>query len=121
MYSLPDSLATRFNLYLNVLPTVETVAMYLSFISGLTFIGMSVYRLYQMKTSWTTQNRIGLGSSTDEENYSDKDKNLRHFLKVENKRNMSSKELEVYYSSLITPLNQDISFHELQQLKEDMV
>lgn len=116
MYSLPSFLSARFNLYINVLPSVETGAICLLFIAGVFFIGLSLYRLYQMKNRWTVQNRVGTQWLDEDLN----DKNLE-FLRVENRKDMTSKELEVYYSSLITPINQDLSFQEFNELKEEML
>lgn len=45
MYALPDSLESRFKLYLNILPFVVEGAMYLFFIVGVILILLTVYRL----------------------------------------------------------------------------
>ncbi|EFN87706.1 Scavenger receptor class B member 1 [Harpegnathos saltator] len=45
MYGLPDSLNTRFLLYLNVLPTMEIVMMYLLFFSGVMFLIWSIVKI----------------------------------------------------------------------------
>lgn len=45
MYTLPETLESRFKLYLNVLPFVEQGAMYLFFIIGVILILLTVYRL----------------------------------------------------------------------------
>ncbi|XP_049883746.1 scavenger receptor class B member 1-like isoform X2 [Pectinophora gossypiella] len=45
MYSLPPSMESRFKLYLNILPIVEQVAMYLLFVAGAVLILLTVYRL----------------------------------------------------------------------------
>ncbi|KAG6454604.1 hypothetical protein O3G_MSEX008760 [Manduca sexta] len=45
MYTLPPSLEQRFKLYLNVLPIVEQVAMYLLFVTGACLIFLTVYIL----------------------------------------------------------------------------
>ncbi|KAG7295692.1 hypothetical protein JYU34_021976 [Plutella xylostella] len=45
MYSLPESMETRFKLYLNILPVVEQACMYIFFILGVFFILLTVYRL----------------------------------------------------------------------------
>lgn len=59
MYELPDSLATLMKLYMNVLPTLEQVAMYSLFVFGSMFVIYSIYKLIQMKNGSNRQNRIG--------------------------------------------------------------
>lgn len=116
MYSLPDSLALRFKFYLNILPTFEDIIMYLFLISGVALVLVSFYRLYQMKSRIHVKNRIG--TQWLDEDFNDKPLD---FLRIENRKDMTSKELEVYYSSLITPINQDLSFQEFSELREDIV
>lgn len=117
MYSLPDYLAARFNLYLNVLPVLEVVAKYVSFAIGAGFIFLSFYRLLTMKSEIQVRNRIGT-QWLDEDVGNEKALDLLH---VEKRKDMSSKELEVYYSSLIAPMDQELSYLEFSELKEEVV
>lgn len=118
MYSLPDFLAARMKLYLNVMPTVETVAMYSLLILGTLFIGLSISRLFKMKSHWTKQNRIGT-TWLDEEVRCETNRRSSKF--AERRESVKSKELEVYYNSLITPLNEDMTFQDFLELKEEVV
>lgn len=115
MNGLPDSLALRFHLYLNVLPHLENVAMYCCFIVGVICIALAIYRSVM---------RRNLIEKTSDARYMDEemayiDRKLSYT--PEKRASMTSKELEVYMSSLVIPLNQEMSFQEFQELKEDNV
>lgn len=110
MNGLPDSLALRFHLYLNVLPLLETVAMYGCFIVGVICLTLAIYRCVMRRNT-------NVRCMDEEMAYID-----RKFSYVpETRSSMTSKELEVYMNSLVIPLNQEMSFQEFQEMKEDNV
>lgn len=119
LYSLPERLANRFNMYLNILPFVQTAIIYLFFGFGILFILLSIYKYTKPLRSKQTQNNLWLD---DEEDGKEINHNLESRLTsyIPKKRaSMSSKELEVYFNSLVTPLNQDLSYRDLQMLKDE--
>lgn len=115
MNGLPDSLALRFHLYLNVLPLLEQVAMYCCFTIGIICLTLAIYRCFTRQNSNEKQPNIRY---IDEE-MAYIDRKLSYT--PEKRCSMTSKELEVYMSSLVIPLNQEMSFQEFQELKEDNV
>lgn len=114
MNGLPDSLALRFHLYLNILPLLQTTLMYFCFIMGVVCLVLAIYRCMKRKNLDETTNRC-----IDDEEMAYIDRKLSYT--PEKRASMTSKELEVYMSSLVIPLNQDMSFQEFQELKEDNV
>lgn len=114
MNGLPDGLALRFHLYLNILPVLEQIAMYACFVAGVVCLPLAVYRCaVRRREKGNKQVRF-----MDEE-MAYIDRKLSYI--PEKRGSMSSKEFEVYVSSLVTPLNQEISFQEFQDMKEDDV
>ncbi|XP_025830984.1 scavenger receptor class B member 1 isoform X2 [Agrilus planipennis] len=113
MYTLPNSLASRFNLYLNVLPVVQVAAMYALFFMGAAFFLVSIVRYFRKKR------RSGTPSRTpwiDEEIPSSIERKLSYI--PDTRKKMNAKELEVYFNSLIAPLNQELEHHEIIETKE---
>lgn len=114
MDGLPDWLALRFHLYLNVLPLLETIAMYCCFVVGVVCLALAVYRCVarrnlekNAKAHWMDEEMAYI------------DRKLSYV--PERRSSMSQKELEVYMTSLVAPLNQEITFQEFQEMKEDNV
>lgn len=114
MNGLPDSLALRFHLYLNVLPLLEQIAMYCCFIGGVICLVLAVYRCVvrrhlekNSKIRWVDEEMAYI------------DRKMSYI--PEKRSSMSQKELEVYMSSLVAPLNQNLTFEEFQELREDNV
>ncbi|XP_022903927.2 scavenger receptor class B member 1-like isoform X1 [Onthophagus taurus] len=106
LYKLPESLATRFKMYLTILPWGETAAIGAFFVLGVTFILLSLHR-------YRTSKKLDLNWLGENENRIER--KLSVYL-PDNKSNMSNKELEVYYNSLVAPLNQKIDIeHETDE------
>ncbi|KAF2896791.1 hypothetical protein ILUMI_09386 [Ignelater luminosus] len=119
MQRLPESLANRFRLYLNVLPVFQTAMIYFSFIIGTILVIVAAYK-YIRKIK--TFGKVYKSAWSDEFVEEDINRKLSTYSYVPEKRaSLSSKELEIYFSSLITPLNQDITFEEFQNLKEENI
>lgn len=119
MQKLPDSLSNRFRLYLNVVPKLEVAGMYSSFVIGVMLVIIAAYK-YTRRIR--TFGKVYQTSWIDELVDEDVNKKLSTFSYVPEKRaSLSSKELEIYFSSLVRPLNQDITFEEFQSLKEEDV
>ncbi|KAF5286498.1 hypothetical protein FQR65_LT12581 [Abscondita terminalis] len=117
LYNLPDGLQTRFQLYLNVLPVVETVSMYSSFVFGVILMTVAVYK-YLQKVK--TISRVCKPTWNDECTEEDPSRKFARSISYNTMRreSMSDRELQSYYSSLMAPLNQDITRDESQNLKE---
>lgn len=117
LYSLPGPLVERFQLYLNVLPLVQSVGMYFSFTVAVLFIALAFYKYAQKVRKLQ---RIYRTTWLDDDVEGDINRKLSAFSYVPDKRtSLSTKELEVYFSSLIRPLNQDISFQEFQDMNDN--
>ncbi|XP_049824965.1 scavenger receptor class B member 1 isoform X2 [Aethina tumida] len=116
MYSLPETLATKFRFYLNVLPTAEQGSMYMFFASGALLLLYSVIKF--VNSSKKPQNFYNCPYL--EEEFGHKQMKLDCYL-PEKRASMTKQELEDYFSSLVTPLNQEISFLEFQEMKEEIV
>lgn len=116
MNGLPDSLALRFHLYLNVLPHLETVAMYCCFIVGIVCIALAIYRSMKRR-NLMLEKPSNVRYMDEEMAYIDRKLSYT----PEKRASITSKELEVYMSSLVIPLNPEMSFQEFQELKEDNV
>lgn len=88
--------------------------MYLGFIGGILCLILSSYKFAarrkekQHSVPWVDEEMAYI------------DRKLSNYI-PEKRASMSSKELEVYISSLVTPLNQELSFQEFQEMKEDDV
>jgi hypothetical protein len=107
LYSLPDMLAARFRLYLNVLPLAEQGIMYFFLGVGGVFLAVSLYKFVTSKS-----NRDAYNTRWIEDDFVlNIERKLSNY-RPERKGSMNSKELEVYFSSLVTPLNQEICAHD---------
>lgn len=95
------------------MPIVEKIGMYLGFIGGALCLMLSSYKFAARR-----KERENIPWVDEEMSYIDR--KLSNYI-PEKRTSMSSKELEVYISSLVTPLNQDLSFQEFQEMKEDDV
>ncbi|XP_063922321.1 scavenger receptor class B member 1-like isoform X5 [Zophobas morio] len=102
LYSLPDMLAARFRLYLNTLPGVEQAITYFFFVMGAAFLATSVYKFLTSKTDRSYNTRW-----IEDDLVLNIEKKLSSY-KPEKRASMTAKELEVYFSSLVTPLNQEL-------------
>lgn len=115
MYNLPYSLETRFKLYLKVLPIIQESIVCLSFVFGILLIGLGSYKyLKNKKKSTIVTNKEWF----DEDFITRMDNKLKTYI-PETHASMTSQELEKYYDSLVTPINQDLTFDEFQHLRED--
>lgn len=128
MKELPEKVNDRFKLYLVVLPVVEQAIMYLSFLSGVILILYVTYKiLYTNRSAIASGHKISKGHYNKQhwldQNLANKDveNRLNDYIKVEKRHSMTSKELEVYYNGLITPLNQEITDEEFRNMKEEIV
>ncbi|XP_017774425.1 PREDICTED: lysosome membrane protein 2-like [Nicrophorus vespilloides] len=103
LYSLPDSMAMRFKMYLNVFPVMTTSIMWALFALGITFVLVAVVRYAR---------RNGHRASTSKSfNWADDDVETERMdskLTAYKKETMTNKELEVYFNSLVAPLNQEL-------------
>ncbi|CAH0548626.1 unnamed protein product [Brassicogethes aeneus] len=116
LYQLPTSLSVKFRMYLNVLPMVEECGMYLLFISGVFLILYSIKKLVT-----TSSSRNIFNSSWVEDDFViNMDKKISNYI-PEKRASMTAKELEQYITSLVTPLNQEISFQEFLEMREEIV
>lgn len=113
MYSLPDILAARFRLYINVLKYVERSIMYILFGFGCGSLLFALYKCITSKASRTVYSACWIEDDLTE----DKEKQY----KPEKRSSMTAKELEVYFSSLVTPLNQEIEYDELSDIKDEIL
>lgn len=117
LYSLPERLAKRFQMYLNILPLVQTTAIYLFFIFGTLFIALSIYKYTKPSKS---KRSVRKNMWLDEEEMDNKgmehnaDKILKSYL-PQKRASMSNKEIEVYFNSLVAPLNQELAYEEYQE------
>lgn len=106
LYTLPEMLAARFRLYLNVLPLVEGGIMYFFFAVGSCFLLFSLYKFLTSKSKRNFYNTQWI-----EDDFLNIEKKLSNY-KPKKRASMNAKELEVYFSSLVTPLNQDLTCHD---------
>ncbi|KAK4878304.1 hypothetical protein RN001_010810 [Aquatica leii] len=120
LYNLPDHLQTHFKMYLNVLPVVEVASMYSSFVLGGILLIVAIYK-YLQKVKKVSQ--ICKPTWNDDCTEEDATRKFTRSLSYNTMRreSLTDKELKNYYSSLVTPLNQDITWEEFQSLKEDDV
>ncbi|XP_033223923.1 scavenger receptor class B member 1-like [Belonocnema kinseyi] len=89
MYELPESLNNRFRLYLNILPLVQDIAIYSLFVGGAIFLLCSIGKILLQPA---------------------KGSNSKQWSEVEMQRQKSkTKEKEVFYNSLLSPQNGDVT------------
>ncbi|XP_069684657.1 scavenger receptor class B member 1-like isoform X2 [Periplaneta americana] len=102
MSNLPEDLNNRFILYLNILPVAEQIIMYVLFLAGAFFLVGSIFRVVHM--NWDLQKmsaNMDFSHGNSEELKRIHHKNMK---RRENKHaNNKTKEVESYYSSLLTP------------------
>lgn len=110
---MPTGLVLRFYFYINLLPVVEQVFLYSSFALAFLCLALAVYKCLAKKTTEKEVRWI-------DEEMAYIDRKLSSYV-PEKRSSLSTKELEVYMSSLVTPLNQELTFHEFQQMKEEEV
>ncbi|RYA67525.1 hypothetical protein, partial [Enterobacter cloacae complex sp. 2DZ2F20B] len=89
-------LAARFRLYLNTLPGVEQAITYFFFVMGAAFLAASVYKFLTSKTDRSYNTRW-----IEDDLVLNIEKKLSSY-KPEKRASMTAKELEVYFSSLVT-------------------
>lgn len=106
LYSLPERLANRFKLYLNVLPLVQTSAIYICFIFGLLFLTMAVYKYTKPDRSFN-----GKWPETDGQEgkvfLEDIEEDRSSIYICREKSKVTEKELESYISSLVAPVQEE--------------
>ncbi|GJQ78161.1 SCRB5 [Trypoxylus dichotomus] len=100
LYTLPPNLASRFQLYLNVLPLVVQASLYISFTVGVIFITISL-RKFAKSSRFPSNLRWSPPSMTVME------RKLSSYAS-EGRRRMSVKEMDTYYNDLMEPLNQTL-------------
>ncbi|XP_044763419.1 scavenger receptor class B member 1 isoform X2 [Coccinella septempunctata] len=104
LYGLPDSLRSRLQLYLHILPLVTDVLMYASTVCGLLMLIYSVCRMTRLKNN---RNRRQAPWIQDTPHFI---KNTLSSYKTDKDQCSSptDKELETYYTSVIIPLTQEL-------------
>lgn len=100
MNGLPDHLALRFHLYLNVLPVAERVLMYCCFVVGAAFLVLAAYR-------------AGSAEAPPADRAARK---LSNFAR-ERRPSLNGKELEVYIGRLMEPLEDEPGLGEFRETK----
>ncbi|KRT82644.1 hypothetical protein AMK59_3893 [Oryctes borbonicus] len=100
LYTLPPSLASRFQLYLNVLPLVVQASLYTLFTIGVIFIVISLRKFTK------SSKRLPSNLNWNEPSMMTRERKLSYV--AEGRRKMSAKEMDIYYNSLMEPLNQTI-------------
>jgi hypothetical protein len=102
MSSLPEDLNNRFILYLNLLPLVENVVMYVLFCTGALFLVGSVSRILLL--NWDIQKK---SANMDFSHGNSKELKEIHLKNKKSRENWPAsdraKEAEVFYSSLLAP------------------
>lgn len=112
MSELPESMNNRFFLYLSVLPVVQHVAIYLFFASGAVFLIWSVVKILLYKPR-----KFDSGGQWLEQ---EMNKKRLSFLN-ERRNSLRTKEMDVYFNSLLNPDGEILSSVNLDDLKEDVV
>jgi hypothetical protein len=102
MSKLPEDLNNRFVLYLNVLPVVEKVVMYMLFCTGAMFLLGSMSRILLL--NWDLQKKsanmdFSHGNSKELKQIHLKNKKCRENWPASDR----TKEVEAFYSSLLAP------------------
>lgn len=110
MHELPKSVNDRFILYLNVLPVVQEVALYLFFLVGALFLCWSVAKILFHQP----QGHGGPAQWLDTE----MQRKRLSFLN-ERRASVKTKELETFYSSLLNPDETAPSSAPLDDLSEE--
>lgn len=113
MYELPDQVNNRFKLYLNILPVAQDVAIYFSFIGGAIALLWSIVKILLHQPKGPT----GLQWSETE-----MQKQRLHFFN-EKEPTAKSKEMEVYYNSLLSTQTEEmtsVAIEDLPIIKENV-
>lgn len=120
MHGLPDSLNTRFFFYLNILPAVQDIAIYGSFLAGVLFLVWSVckiltYRPKDIESAAATNQWL----ETEIQR-----KRMAYF--NERRPSLKTKEMDVYFNALLQPTQEEetierAALEELANLKEEIV
>lgn len=111
MYELPDAVNNKFKLYLNYLPMVQDVGIYLSFIGG------SIVLLWSIVKILLHQPKRGMQWCETE-----MQKQRLHILS-DKESGAKSKEMEVYYNSLLSAQTEEmtsIAIEDMPIIKEDV-
>ncbi|XP_031330947.1 scavenger receptor class B member 1-like isoform X1 [Photinus pyralis] len=103
LYGLPDTLQSRFRLYLNVAPVVEVATMYVSFVLGTLLLSFACWQYTKKIRTMTRPKTTWIDEYVEEDVIG----NGRVYNAL-TRASLSDKELKTYYGSLITPLNQQI-------------
>jgi hypothetical protein len=100
MSKLPEDLNNRFILYLNVLPVVEKVMMYLLFCTGIVFLLGSMSRILLL--NWNLQKKAANMDFSHGNSQELKRIHIKNMKSKENKHTSDkAKEVEAFYSSLL--------------------
>ena len=114
MYELPQSMNTKFRLYLNILPIAQDVAIYSLFVGGAILLLCSIGKILLYQPKGTTSNSQWCEAEMQRQRLS--------FLN-EKEPTIKMKEMDVYYNSLLSPQNEDATFIGIEDLpgyKEEM-
>lgn len=131
LYTLPTTLATRFHLYLNILPTAVTSIMYVMSSLGAIFMLVAIYKQIKLcrpnnqnnnkpnKTilanhkdiAWVEGEDSPLTIDSQCHNDSDSAVNdrLQSYELPTKRGSMTKQELKGYFDSLVAPMNQNLS------------
>jgi len=111
MSKLPEDLNNRFILYLNVLPMVEKVVMYVLFCTGAMFLLGSMLRVLLL--NWELQKK---SANMDFRHGNSEELKRIHLKKMKSRANKLTsdrmKEVEAFYNSLLAPSAADDSLEE---------
>ena len=107
MYGLPAGLNLRFRLYLQILPIGQTCLMYASFILGTIILLLSIRKFVAARRDRFTTSSPWI----QDDLVLNIDRKLSSYI-PEKRSSITSKELEVYYNSLIAPINQTLDGEE---------
>lgn len=116
MEGLPDYLSTRFQLYINILPKTTEILQYFFVVSGFCALFYSIYKFIVSRRN----KRVFNSPWIEDDVILNIERKLSNYI-PEKRSSLTPKELEGYIDSLVTPLNQDISFHEFISMKEEDV
>ena len=101
MYGLPSNLKLRFKMYLQILPTAQTCLMYALFLSSVIFLIYSIRRCLSSKKIQVHTRSPWI----EDDLVLNIDRKLSSYIPEKN-ATLTSRELEVYFDSLVAPLNQ---------------
>lgn len=117
MYELPESMNSRFYLYLNVLPVVQDVAKYALFLGGTIFLIWSVVKILLYRPT-------GSKNSRTPSQWFETELQRKRLNFFNDKRNsFRAKPMDTYYNSLLEPkeMTPMTAMDNTECFKEDLV